>query len=41
MKRFMLVLIMILFVGAFNGCHSGTMRGVGSDISRVGDHLQK
>ena len=35
----MIVLLSILVLSA--GCHSGTTRGMGSDISKLGDNMQK
>jgi predicted small secreted protein len=39
MKNF---LWMALLAGSFllAGCHSGVVRGAGSDISKLGDHMQ-
>lgn len=41
MKTFIGVLILFCILGLSAGCHSGTMRGVGSDISNLGDNMQK
>ena len=41
MKNFIWLLVVIGMVGLVSGCHSGIMRGAGSDMSRMGDSLQK
>ncbi len=41
MKTFLWIVVLIGLLGMFAGCHSGTTRGIGSDISELGDHMQK
>ena len=41
MKRFVVVGLVICLLGLSSGCHSGTMRGAGSDVSRMGKAMQK
>ncbi len=41
MKSFVLVGLVICMLGLSSGCHSGTVRGVGSDVERVGHAMQK
>ena len=41
MKTFLGIVILMCFLGLSAGCHSGTTRGVGSDISKLGNHMQK
>ncbi len=41
MKRFLMVLTAGILVFSVIGCHSGTMRGVGSDMEELGENMQK
>lgn len=41
MKTFLGVLILLCVLGLSAGCHSGTTRGIGSDISRLGNSMQQ
>jgi len=41
MKKVLAVFAFICVLGLSSGCHSGTMRGVGSDVSDLGNSLQK
>jgi predicted small secreted protein len=41
MKTILSVLTLICVLGLSAGCHSGAVRGVGSDITKLGDHMQK
>ncbi len=40
MKSLMLMLVLIFTVSLLSGCNSGTMEGVGSDVSKLGDRMQ-
>jgi len=41
MKTFAWVLVVVCMFGVLSGCHSGIVRGTGSDISKLGDKMQK
>lgn len=41
MKAFASVLVVICVLGVLSGCHSGIMRGAGSDVERLGNRMQK
>ena len=41
MKTFLGMGILLCVLALSVGCHSGTVRGVGSDISKLGNHMQK
>lgn len=41
MRKIQWGLILFCVLGLFAGCHSGIMKGAGSDMSRMGDSLQK
>ncbi len=41
MKIITVSLILICVLGLSAGCHSGTTRGIGSDISKLGENMQK
>ncbi len=41
MKTFLGMVILLCVLGLSAGCHSGTTRGIGSDISRLGNNMQK
>jgi|GEM_PF-4763343 len=40
-KQFVWAAFFLSVMGLVSGCHSGIMRGAGSDMSRMGDSLQK
>ena len=45
-KLFVIKLAALLFFAAglgasFAGCHSGTMRGVGSDVEKLGQRMER
>ncbi len=41
MRTSLAIIILLCVLGLSTGCHSGTTRGMGSDISELGDHMQK
>jgi len=41
MKTSLWILILFFVLGLSAGCHSGIMRGTGSDISKLGSNMQK
>ena len=41
MKTFLGLLVLLCLLGLSAGCHSGTTRGIGSDLSRMGNSMQK
>ncbi len=41
MKTILGILILICVLGLTAGCHSGIIRGAGSDVSRMGNSMQK
>lgn len=41
MKTFLGAMLLLCIVGLSVGCHSGLMRGVGSDVSSLGENMQK
>jgi predicted small secreted protein len=41
MKTFLGIVVLLCILGLSAGCHSGTMRGVGSDVSNLGNSMQK
>ena len=41
MKLFVVIALLICMLGVTSGCHSGTMRGAGSDVKRLGDRMQR
>ena len=41
MKAFLGMVILLCVLSVSAGCHSGTTRGIGSDISRLGDNMQE
>jgi len=41
MKIFLGLVVFICALSVLAGCHSGTTRGIGSDISKLGDNMQK
>ncbi len=41
MKTILGVLILLCVLGLTAGCHSGTTRGMGADLSRMGNSMQK
>ncbi len=40
MKIFLGMVTLICILGLSAGCHSGTTRGIGEDISKLGNHMQ-
>jgi predicted small secreted protein len=40
MKKFLGMVILFCVLGLTAGCHSGIVRGAGSDISNLGNHMQ-
>jgi len=41
MKTFLGMVILLCVLGLSVGCHSGIMRGTGSDVSKLGSNMQK
>lgn len=41
MKVFAVMVLVTCLLGVLNGCHSGIMRGAGSDVGRLGDAMQR
>lgn len=41
MKTAVAILLIIGVLVGLNGCHSGIMRGAGSDVERLGDRMQR
>ena len=41
MKTFVSILIVIGVLVGLSGCHSGIMRGAGSDVERLGNRMQR
>ena len=41
MKTFVVTVLLIGMLGVLSGCHSGIMRGAGSDVERLGDRMQR
>jgi predicted small secreted protein len=41
MKTLVSILVALGVLVGLTGCHSGTMRGVGSDVERLGDRMQR
>ncbi len=41
MKTFVAMVLVTCMFGVLGGCHSGTMRGAGSDVERLGDRMQR
>ncbi len=41
MKTFVETVLVICMLGVLSGCHSGVMRGAGSDVKRLGDRMQR
>ena len=41
MRAFLGMVVLLGVLGLVSGCHSGIMKGAGSDMSRMGDSLQK
>jgi len=35
------IILLFCILGVSAGCHSGTTRGIGSDISELGNNMQK
>ncbi|MDA9101173.1 hypothetical protein N9K06_00705 [Omnitrophica bacterium] len=41
MKNITVMVILLCVLALSAGCHSGFTRGVGSDLSKIGDNMQK
>ena len=41
MKTFVWIVLVSCMLGVMSGCHSGIIRGAGSDIERLGTHMQR
>lgn len=41
MKTFVATLLVACMLGVLSGCHSGIMRGAGSDVERLGERMQR
>ena len=41
MKLFGVIALLICVLGVTTGCHSGIMRGAGSDVGKLGDRMQR
>ena len=41
MNRVLTIMLMVCVLGAVGGCHSGTIRGVGSDVEKLGERMQR
>ena len=41
MKNTIVLLMLLCVMSLSAGCHSGTTRGIGNDISKLGDNMQK
>lgn len=41
MKTFVVTVLIACMLGVLSGCHSGIMRGAGSDVERLGDRMQR
>ena len=41
MKILVAIVFVICMFGVLSGCHSGIMRGAGSDVERLGDRMQR
>ncbi len=41
MKTLVATVLVVCVLGALSGCHSGIMRGAGSDVERLGDRMQR
>lgn len=41
MKDLFIASALLVFLALTSGCHSGVVRGVGTDISKLGNHMQK
>ena len=41
MKKMIGTLLIVSLFVAVSGCHSGTMRGVGSDVEALGQKMKK
>lgn len=40
MKSLLATLLVVCTLGLLSGCHSGTMKGVGSDVEKLGQNMQ-
>jgi len=41
MRTSLLIIMLFYVLGLSAGCHSGIMRGTGSDLSKLGNNMQK
>ena len=41
MRRLLAMLLAVSLLGVVSGCHSGTVRGAGSDVERLGERMQR
>jgi len=41
MKTCVSILVVICLLVGLSGCHSGIMRGAGSDVERLGNKMQR
>ena len=41
MKTVFSVVLALVVLGGLSGCNSGTVKGVGSDVERIGAGMQK
>ena len=41
MRTFVVMALIICVLGVISGCHSGIMRGAGSDVERLGERMQR
>jgi len=41
MKKYSGWVLLFCVLTVFAGCHSGTTRGIGSDLSKLGSNMQK
>lgn len=40
-RGLLLILVALILVGGLTACHSGTVRGMGSDVERLGERMQR
>ena len=41
MRLFIAILLIIGALSLLSGCHSGTMRGAGSDVEKLGSRMER
>jgi len=41
MRSLVWIVLVLCAFGFLGGCHSGTMRGAGSDVERLGHRMQR